>query len=87
MRNDLKWRPPPLLVVLDLAGAGMLALGLIEWVAPGTAPLLFPLPHHGVALMIVGVLLMLPLIFHIVARARRVRDGQGRSSTVTRSRR
>jgi len=56
--NKQKRKWPILLLVLDLLGAIIAALGLIEYLDTGSL--------NAVLLLIVGLLLMLPLILHIL---------------------
>jgi len=49
---------PPKLIVLDLVGALLAAVGLLDLMGDGGA--------DGIAYVTIGVLLMLPLILHII---------------------
>ena len=58
--------PVPLLV-LDIIGAILLGLGLAEWFADtGLVPERLQFESCYIAMVICGVLFMLPLIIHIV---------------------
>jgi len=56
MENTRKW--PILLLVLDLLGAIMIAVGIIEFLETGSL--------NAVLLLIAGLFLMLPLVLHIL---------------------
>jgi hypothetical protein len=61
---------PIRLLLLDIAGAFLAAVGLYELFAGG-APLMPPglmFPGYPVAFLVVGALMMLPLVRHILNR-------------------
>ncbi len=53
-------------IVLDIIGTLLLAVGIIELVSNlNLIPASFQFNNYAIALIVVGVLLMLPLILHI----------------------
>lgn len=63
---------PPKLLILDVIGSLMLAVGLVLMIADPTDFLPWQADYDGIGmgLVIVGVLFMLPLISHLVGIAR-----------------
>lgn len=88
MQKKPKIHIPPYLLLLDLVGALAAALGLVETFDPGTllSPR-FTFPFYNGWLIILGLLLMLPLVLHMVATARRQNEAADRQTSVIRSKR
>ena len=65
-------RLPPALLFLDLVGVMLLAAGIAEKATPGMlVPADFQLPGYASALIMAGIGLMAPLLWHLMRRARR----------------
>lgn len=68
MAQKEKYRPRIELLALDFLGAALMALGLLEWFSgSGLVPEGFRFEKYELALVAVGVFLMLPQLFHLLA--------------------
>ena len=66
MNNDKKFKMPIHLIILDLLGAVLAALGLVEWFTDlSFTPEQFKFEYYYIAMVICGVLMMIPLHIHI----------------------
>jgi hypothetical protein len=71
MTRNTPFPIPVNLMLLDLIGTLLLALGIIETVAPGQAwPTAWVFSGLNLAFIVTGVLLMLPLVLHLITKAR-----------------
>ena len=72
MNKENKFKIPIHMIVLDLIGATLAALGLVEWVTDlSFVPDQFKLEYYYIAMVIIGVLLMIPMHLHIYRFATR----------------
>ncbi len=70
-QNSKAFKVPLSLFVLDAIGSILIGLGLAKMFAGiDFLPTALQLDKKGWGLIIIGVLLMLPMIFHFLARAR-----------------
>ncbi|MBF0256482.1 MAG: hypothetical protein HQL47_08500 [Gammaproteobacteria bacterium] len=70
--------PPINLLLLDLIGALMVALGIVETTDPGVfldRENLFA--YYNWVLIVIGSLLMLPMVLHMIKRAKQQAAGTG----------
>lgn len=75
MKEARKPSLPLKLVVLDTLGVALAAVGFAKQFAGiDMIPAGFGFEHDGVVLMVAGVALMLPLVFHIIGAARARRE-------------
>ena len=66
MNNDKKFKMPIHLIILDLLGAVLAALGLVEWFTDlSFTPEQFKFEYYYIAMVICGVLMMIPMHVHI----------------------
>lgn len=62
---------PPQLILLDVIGAFLAAVGLAKYFAGvDLLPQAFRFANYDAILILVGFALMMPLIFHLVGQAR-----------------
>ena len=67
LKANSTFKIPMSLLVLDFIGAILLGVGLAEWFADtGLVPERLQFESYYIAMVICGVLFMLPLIIHIV---------------------
>ncbi len=77
MTKSTSFSIPPGLLILDLIGALMAALGIVETTDAGIMlPQQFAFPFYNWVFIIVGALLMLPMVLHMVARAKQQAAGK-----------
>ena len=62
---------PISILILDLFGALMVALAIVEIGEPGAlVPPQYAFPHYPLVLLVLGSLLMWPMVRHMIKRAR-----------------
>jgi len=70
MKEKNKFKIPILMIVLDLLGAMLAALGLVEWFTDlNFIPDQFKFEYYYAVLLICGVLMMVPMHVHIFKMA------------------
>jgi hypothetical protein len=66
MNKDRKLKLPIHMIVLDMLGAVLAALGLMEWLTDFTfVPDAFKFEYYYMVMIICGVLFMIPMHMHI----------------------
>ncbi len=66
MNEKNKFKIPIHMIILDLLGATLAVLGLVEWFTDlGFIPEQFKFDYYDIALVICGILLMIPMHLHI----------------------
>ena len=66
MNKDKKFKLPIHMIVLDLLGAMLAALGLVEWFTGlSFVPEQFKFEYYYIAMIVIGVILMIPMHLHI----------------------
>ena len=70
MNKESKFKIPIHMIVLDLLGATLAALGFVEWFTGlSFTPDQFKFEYYYIALVVCGVLLMIPMHVHIFKMA------------------
>jgi multisubunit Na+/H+ antiporter MnhG subunit len=73
------------LLILDFLGALMVALGILETSEPGSLwPTSYAFAGYNLIFIVVGSLLMLPLVLHMVAKAKQQAANSQKKPTVER---
>ena len=68
MTKDKKYKPSLELMILDSLGAILVGLGLFEWFSGSSmVPDQYKFENYHVTMVVAGVILMLPALFHLVA--------------------
>ena len=66
MNKGNNFKIPFYMIVLDILGATLAALGLVEWFSDlSFVPDQFKIEYYYVALVIIGVMMMIPMHLHI----------------------
>lgn len=66
MNEDKKFKMPIYLIILDLLGAVLAALGLVEWFTDlSFTPEQFKFDYYYIVMVVCGVLMMVPMHVHI----------------------
>ena len=66
MNKGNNFKIPIYMIVLDILGATLAALGLVEWFTDlSFVPDQFKIEYYYVALVIIGVMMMIPMHLHI----------------------
>ena len=66
MNKEFKFKMPIYMILLDIFGATLAALGLLEWFTDMSfVPDQLKLEYYYIAMVIIGVLLMVPMHLHI----------------------
>lgn len=66
MKKENKFKIPIHMIILDLLGATLAALGLLEWITDFSfIPDQFKFEYYYIPMVIIGVLLMVPMHLHI----------------------
>jgi hypothetical protein len=66
MIKDRKFKLPIHMIVLDMLGAVLAALGLMEWFTGlSFVPDAFKFEYYYIVMIVVGVILMIPMHIHI----------------------
>ena len=77
MNKDNKFKIPVYMIVLDLLGAVLAALGLVEWFTHlSYTPEQFKFEYYYIAMVVCGVLMMIPMHLYIFSFALNKRDKQ-----------
>jgi hypothetical protein len=72
MNKEFKFKMPIYMILLDIFGATLAALGLLEWFTDMSfVPDQFKLEYYYIAMVIIGVLFMVPMHLHIYKFATR----------------
>ena len=66
MNKDKKFKLPIHMIVLDMLGAVLAALGLMEWFTGiSFVPDALKFEYYYIAMIVVGIILMIPMHMHI----------------------
>jgi hypothetical protein len=66
MNKENKFKIPIHMIVLDVLGATLAALGLVEWFTSlSFIPDQYKFEYYYIAMVIIGVLMMIPMHLHI----------------------